>query len=110
LQVVEFERAFLYIEIHPVDLHAFILRRQHPRRDVGIVVEPCHHDLIACLPLARNGAADVQRQRGHVVAEDDLTGRGCIVEIRHGAMRLVQHRIRFNAGGKNALMIGIAFY
>src|SRR5512142_3067369 len=50
----------------------------------------------------------MQRQRGHIVAEDDLVRRGSVQEIRRGDVRLLQDLIRLLAGGEGALVIRIA--
>ena len=49
----------------------------------------------------------MQRQRGHVVAKDDLFRAGGIVEVGHRRMRFVQYGIGFLTGGKRAAVVGI---
>jgi hypothetical protein len=73
------------------------------------MVQPGERDLVALLPLAGDRAAEVQRERGHVVAEDDLLRAGSIVEVRHGAMGFVQHGVRGATGGEGAFVIRVAF-
>ena len=47
-------------------------------------------------------------RRGHVVAEHDLVRRGGVQEIRHGGVRLLQHRVRLLAGAEGAFVVGVA--
>ena len=55
----------------------------HPRADVGVVVEARADDLVAWRERAPDGAGEGHRQRGHAEAEDDLArGRA---EQRAGA-------------------------
>jgi hypothetical protein len=49
-----------------------ILGQQEPRADVGVVVHPGDHDLVA----RPRGAADREGQGGHGRAKNDLVGRG----------------------------------
>ena len=46
-----------------------------PRRDVPVVVEPCHDDLVSFTPLTRDGPGEREVERGHVGAEDHLVRR-----------------------------------
>ena len=46
----------------------------HPGPDVGVVVEPGHHDLVAGLPGLGQGAGQVEGQLGHRAAEDHAAG------------------------------------
>ena len=71
------------------------------------MVEAGQHDLIAFFPITGNGAADVQGDGGHVVAENDLIRRRGVIKIRHGAVGFVQHFIGGDAGGKDAAVIGV---
>jgi len=51
----------------------------------------------------------MQRQRGHIGAENDFFRAGGIVKIRHGLMGFMQDGIGGNAGCKRAFMVGVAF-
>jgi len=50
----------------------------------------------------------VQGQCGHIIAEDDLFRRSGVVEVCHGTVGFIKNRIRSNAGGKSALVVGVA--
>jgi hypothetical protein len=64
------------VERHPLEHGATFARERLPRRDVGVVIEFGHDDLVARLERASDRARDVKEQRGHVGAERDLTGIG----------------------------------
>ncbi len=53
------------------------------------------------------GAGQVQRQGGHVGAEDDLAGRAGVDEIGHGLARLGDDAVAALRGGKKAVLVGI---
>lgn len=46
-----------------------------PAGDVGVVIERGDDDLIAGLPVAADDAAEMESQRGHIHAENDVVGR-----------------------------------
>ncbi len=72
LQVVEVERAVL-ADVHEADGEAAVLRHRQPGRDVGVVVEPRHEDLVAgAQVLARERAREAEVERRHVRPEADL--------------------------------------
>lgn len=50
----------------------------------------------------------MQRQAGHVVAEDDLVRARGVVEVRHGLVGFVQDGVRGAAGGECAAVVGVA--
>ena len=49
---------------------------QHPRPDVGVVVQPGDHDLVARAATLGQRAREVVGQLGHAAAEDDAAGIG----------------------------------
>ena len=110
LKVVQLQGAVLHVEVDPGDLAAAVLRRQQPRGDVGIVVQPGDDDLIAGVERPREGAGQAQRERGHVGAEDDLFAARGVEHVGHGLVRLVQHSIRITAGLEGAFVIRVALH
>jgi hypothetical protein len=72
------------------------------------VVKAGDHNFIAGVEPVRQAPADVQGERGHVVAEDDLLRAGGVQEIRHGGMRFFQDGIGLPAGGKSTVVVGVA--
>ena len=60
---------------HRADRQAAIPRDGAPRIDVAVMIQLGDDHLVARLPLARQGPAQVERQRRHVRAEGHLAGR-----------------------------------
>ena len=107
LQVIQVERAIGGVKIDPADANAAVGGRQRPRRGVGVVIQTGDDNDVAGVPLPRDRTANVERQAGHIVAEDNFIRRSSVQEFRHGDMGLMQHRIGFNAGGKGAFVVGV---
>ena len=59
------------VEAEPAHSRPGPLGPEHPGTDVGIVVEPGHHDLVPGTPVRAQGAGQVEGQRGHRPAEHD---------------------------------------
>ena len=68
-------------ERHAPKRHPALARQRLPRREVGVVIELGDHDLVARSPGPPERAAEMERQRRHVGAEDDFGRRGA-QEIR----------------------------
>src|SRR5574340_1127948 len=71
------------------------------------MVQPGDDDLVAGLPAAGERAADVQRERGHIVAEDDLLAAGGVEQLGYGSAGLVDDQVGLAAGGKGAPVVGV---
>ena len=96
------------VEVHPAHRQAKVLGQQQPGRHIGVVVHARQHDLVALAELAAQAARHVEGERRHVLPEDDLRGRGRIVEVGAGAVRLI-HQFAGRQGGREvAAQIGIA--
>ena len=67
-------------------------REREPRRDVRVVVEPRHEDLVAGLELARERAREEEVERRHVLAERDLA-RVAAEERARALVRCVDQRV-----------------
>jgi hypothetical protein len=83
-----------------------VLGHEQPGRDVGVVVERCHHDLVAGRQRARHRVRKQEVQRGHVGAEGnpvrlsacELGGRGpSAIHDLHG----------FGGSGKGSAQVGV---
>ena len=61
-----------------------IVRQLEPRRDVRVVVERGHDDLVALAQRPREGAAQQEVERGHALPERGLSGRAA--EERRGLL------------------------
>ena len=72
IKAVEVEGAIVGQDIHRAHGQAAVRRRGAPGRDVGLVIEGGDHDLVACRERGRDGAAEMEGQRGHVGPELDL--------------------------------------
>ena len=76
-------------ERHAPERHAALARQRLPRGHVGVVVQLGDDDLVPGAPAAAEGAAEVEGERRHVGAEDDL-GRAW----RRGSRRAPRGRRR----------------
>jgi hypothetical protein len=80
--------------------------RQHPRTDIGVVIEARDQHFIPGTQRPTESPAEVKRQRRHVGPKDDFISRGSVQQIGGGLMGLLQDRIGFAAGREDtALMI-----
>jgi hypothetical protein len=64
-------------------------------------------DFVARPQAAGQGAGEREGERGHVLAEDDLVGRGRAQEIGHGGMGFVEDLVRINRCLKCPAMVGV---
>ena len=64
------------VERRPPHRRAGGLRGEDPRTDVGVVVEPGDHHLVAGAPPVREGARQVEGERGGAAPEDDAARVG----------------------------------
>ena len=64
------------VEVHPADDGAGVGRRDHPRSDVGVVIEARHDDFVAGAPLRRQRPGQIEGERGHAPPEDHLVRVG----------------------------------
>ena len=67
--------SILRIEVDPSDFNAGVPCRYDPRPHVCVVVQSGDHDVVPDHPRCREGSADRQRERGHVLSERDLVRR-----------------------------------
>jgi hypothetical protein len=74
LEVVEVEGAVV-ADAGEADDEVAVAGKLEPGRDVRVVVEPRHEDLVAGAPVAGGGAREREVERRHVRAEDDLLRR-----------------------------------
>ena len=82
---------------------------QQPRRDVGVVVEVGHDDLVAGRQRARHGVREQEVQRRHVGAESDAL-RLATGEIGDGVPAAVHdlHRASRRREGPAQVRVGVA--
>ena len=104
LQARQVQRAIGSADAHPAHDHAALLFQGQPRRDVGVVIQPCHDDLVAGSQSPTYGPADGEGQAGHVLAEGDLVG-SCADEVGCGAVSLGQDRVAFLAGWEGPVVV-----
>ena len=81
------------VDVDGLDGHAAVGRHRPPGRDVRLVVEAGHDDLVAGLERRPDRPADVERQRRHVGAELDLVRRGGTEEVGDRGVGLGGHRV-----------------
>ncbi|MNL66295.1 hypothetical protein D3C87_1907360 [compost metagenome] len=53
----------------------FIVCRLLPTGDIGVVIQFGDDNLIAGLPVTANDSAEMECQRGHIHAKNDVIGR-----------------------------------
>ena len=111
-------RCHLSLEIIPVQLSACRVqpyRTQHettvlgdglPRPAVGVMVQVRHDNLVARLQTTPDGTCQMERERGHVGAEDYFV-RCAVQEIRIGLACGENDGIRLHAGGEGPMRIGV---
>ena len=73
------------------------------------MIEAGDNDGVRGVEGAGDGAADVEGEGGHVGAEDNFLRAGSVEEIRHGSVGGVEDEVGLAAGGKDALVVGVAF-
>ena len=62
------------VEVHPPHDGARRGGSNHPRPDVGVVIQACHDDLVAGAPLRGQRPRQIKGERGHAPPEDHLVG------------------------------------
>ena len=83
------------------------LFKRQPGRKVGSMVKAGDYDLIARTQFAPDRAADRERERSHICAEDHLC-RIAGKKVRHGLAGAGKDGLGTLAGGKGAVHVGIA--
>ena len=73
-EVVDVDQAGVEVGVDEAHRRAAVLGGQHPRRHVAVVVNAGDQDLVALADPAGQRPRRVERQRGHVGAEDHLAG------------------------------------
>jgi hypothetical protein len=104
-EVVHVERRVL-VQSRETHDEAEVVRELEPGRDVRVVVESRHDDLVAGTELPSHSARQREAERRHVGAERD----GLVVtaeEARRGLVRLLDQRLRADAGSVGAADIGV---
>ncbi|MNM45478.1 hypothetical protein D3C81_564020 [compost metagenome] len=86
-----------------------VICRLLPAGDIGVVIQLGNDDFVPGLPTTANDAAEVERQRGHVHAKNDIIGRGCIQEGAHRFPCMIHHLGCFMAGKIMSAQIGVIF-
>ena len=97
-QLVETELVRLEIEWEPLQHNAAFASQRLPRCDVPVMIELGDDHLVARGPFATEGSRNVERDRGHVVAECDLV-RCAANELGKDAAGVRQPDIGLLAGG-----------
>jgi len=105
-EVIEIERALRRPDVGEPHDNPLLLQRQ-PGRYVAVVFEAGHHDFVPRPQLPGDGAADGERQRGHVRPEDDLFRRPGVHERGRRSARLENQRVRALAGSEDAAVVGV---
>ena len=105
---IEVERRPVIGELDPADDEAAVLGQGQPWRDVRVVVEPRHHDLVAGRQVATDRTAHRKGQGRHVRTERDLVGIVGADEIGGRSVDLVEERIGLDRCGEGAAMVGVA--
>ena len=101
------ERRVVVADVDPPDGGAGVLGGEHPRPDVGVVVEPRHHHLVAGPERPPHRARDREQQRRRVRTEDHLVRVG-VQQVGRGPVGLRDHLVGLLAGGERAVRVGVA--
>ena len=107
-EVVKSECAVRRIDIQVADRRAGVGRCQHSRRDIGVVIQSGHDDLISRPPGSCERSAERERQARHVLAEHDFIGVVGSEQIGNGAMCFLNEGSDLSTGGKQSAFIGIS--
>ena len=99
------ELAGLGVEVRPAHGRPRPLGRDRPGADVGIVVEPAHHDLVVRPPALGECPCQVHRQLGHRPAEHDPV-RGDLQEVGDGGPPLGQGEGCVALGRRHGVVVG----
>ncbi len=106
-QIVHVERTRCQIDIGDAHNNTALFFERQPRGYVGVVVQGSYDNFISTLQCAADGAAECERQRGHIRAKDDFAWIGGIEEISHRGARRRKHLISALACEECAVGIGI---
>lgn len=87
----------------------FVVGRLLPTGYVGVVIQLGDDNFIAGLPVATNYPAEVERQRGHIHAKNDIIGRGRIQEGAHRFPRMIHHLGCLMTGKIVPAQVGVIF-
>jgi hypothetical protein len=71
------------------------------------MVETRHDDLVTLAQLTRDAAGEVERERGHVLAKDDLLGPGSAQEVGYGRPRGDDRGVRGLARPEGAAVVRV---
>lgn len=105
-QVVEIKRAVGSVDIGLANDDAFFLERA-PGRDVGVVIKRGDDDFISRFQIARDGARKRERDRRHVLAEDDFVFVA-VKEVGHRGARGRDDRVVAAAGFEGTVGVGVS--
>ncbi len=90
-EVKHIKRAIGWLDVSGANLHPTLLEA-NPGRNICVVIEATHQQLVPALQLPTQGATQGEGQRRHVGAEDHFIA--CAVEeVRHGGTRIGNHLI-----------------
>ena len=91
---------------HGANRQASIARDRAPRIDVAVMIQLGDDHLVARLPVARQGPAQVKRQRRHVRAEGHLFGRRA-EKISQRTARVRDRGVRLLARGVGPVRVRV---
>jgi hypothetical protein len=106
LESVLVERAVARPDRRVTHHQVVILRHEQPGRDVGVVVEVRHDDLVARLERAGHGVREQEVERGHVRSEGDLL-RLAPGEVGGGGARPLEHEVGLHRATEGAAEVGV---
>ena len=95
-EVEHVKGAIARLDVGRAHLHPALLQA-YPGRDIRVMIQAAHQQLVPALQLSAQGATQGKGQRRHVGAEDHLVGCA-IEEVRHRGARIGNHPIGALAG------------
>eukprot|EP00913_Durusdinium_trenchii_P023397 g21975.t1 len=107
METVDVESTVFEMNADPFDDRPRIAGGEHPRADIGVVIEIGDKNLVAGRPGAADRPAECKRQAGHVAAEADAAGVGRAEKIGQRLVSAVENHVAFFRGGEPASVVGV---
>ena len=106
LEIIPVQFAGCRVQPHRTQQEPAVLGDGLPRPAIGVMVQVRHHNLVAGLQTTPDGPCQVERERGHVGAEDYFVWRA-VQEVRKRTACSKNDGVRLHAGGESPMRIGV---
>ena len=108
VELFEPQGAIGRVDVDMAERRPRLLGRQHPGRDVGVVIEPGDDDLVTRPPGLGQRPAEGESQRGHVQTEDHCVRISTAEQIGDGGASRVGELADLDTGGEQTAVVGVA--